>query len=125
MELGGGLRGALWKSPWSFVEVVVELHGGSLWRSVEEVFVGLRRAPWRFPWSSVEVSVAQDGTAEPVSLDQILRREWRPQGEKHAPCSAGYEQAWQPYHRLMPKLLRIVCDDHTCILLSAIFGEAD
>ena len=38
----------------------------------------------------------RDGTAEPVSQDQILRRE-RGQGNVHFPCSADYEQDWQPY----------------------------
>ena len=37
-----------------------------------------------------------DGTAEPVSRDQILRRE-RGQGNIHFPCSADHEQDWQPY----------------------------
>ena len=35
-------------------------------------------------------------TAEPVSLDQILRRE-RGQGNIIFPCSADHEQHWQPY----------------------------
>ena len=38
----------------------------------------------------------RDGTAEPVSRDQILRRE-REQGNIHFPCSADHEQDWQPY----------------------------
>ena len=37
-----------------------------------------------------------DGTAEPVSRDQILRRE-RGQGNIPFPCSADHEQDWQPY----------------------------
>ena len=37
-----------------------------------------------------------DGTAEPVSRDQILRRE-RGQKNIHFPCSADHEQDWQPY----------------------------
>ena len=37
-----------------------------------------------------------DGTAEPASGDQILRRE-RGQGNIHFPCSADHEQDWQPY----------------------------
>ena len=37
-----------------------------------------------------------DGTAEPVSRDQILRRE-RGQGNIKFPCSADHEQDWQPY----------------------------
>ena len=41
--------------------------------------------------------LARDGTtAEPVSRDQILRRE-RGQGNVHLPCSADHVQDWQPY----------------------------
>ena len=40
--------------------------------------------------------LTRDGTAEPVSRDQILRRE-RGQGNIHFPCSADHEQDWQPY----------------------------
>ena len=40
---------------------------------------------------SVEMSrLTGDGTAEPVSRDQILRR------NIHFPCSADHEQDWQP-----------------------------
>ena len=39
----------------------------------------------------------RDGTAEPVSRDQILRRRERGQGNIHFPCSADHEQDWQPY----------------------------
>ena len=46
---------------------------------------------------SMEMSrLTQDGTAEPVSRDQILRYE-RGQGNIHFPCSANHEQDWQPY----------------------------
>ena len=46
---------------------------------------------------SMEMSrLTGDGTAEPVSRDQILRRGWG-QGKKHFPCSADHEQDWQPY----------------------------
>ena len=38
----------------------------------------------------------RDGTAEPVSRDQILRRE-RGQGNIHCPCSADHVQDWQSY----------------------------
>ena len=41
----------------------------------------------RLPW---------DGTAEPVSRDQILRHA-RGQGNINFPCSADHEQDWQPY----------------------------
>ena len=40
--------------------------------------------------------LTRDGTAEPVSLYQILRRE-RGQGNIHFPCSADHVQDWQPY----------------------------
>ena len=39
----------------------------------------------------------RDGTAEPVSRDQILRREQRRQGDINFPCLADREQDWQPY----------------------------
>ena len=41
-------------------------------------------------------SLTRDGTDEPVSRDQILRRE-RGQGKKHFSYSADHEQDWQPY----------------------------
>ena len=40
--------------------------------------------------------LTRDGTAEPVSRDQILRHE-RGQGKVDFPCSADHEQNWQPY----------------------------
>ena len=40
--------------------------------------------------------LTRDGTAEPVSRDQNLRR--KPgQGNIHFPCSVDHEQDWQPY----------------------------
>ena len=46
---------------------------------------------------SMEMSrVTRDGTAEPVSRDQILRHA-RGQGNINFPCSADHEQDWQPY----------------------------
>ena len=46
---------------------------------------------------SIEMSrLTRDGTAEPVSRDQILRHE-RGQGNIHFSCSAGHVQDWQPY----------------------------
>ena len=41
--------------------------------------------------------LTRDGIAEPVSRDQILRREVRGQGNINFPCSADHEQDWQPY----------------------------
>ena len=40
--------------------------------------------------------LTRDETAEPVSQDQILRRE-REQGNIHFFFSADHEQSWQPY----------------------------
>ena len=40
--------------------------------------------------------LTRDGTAEPVSRDQILRRE-SGQGNIHFSCSADHVQGWQPY----------------------------
>ena len=46
---------------------------------------------------SMEMSrLPRDGTAEPVSRDQILRHE-RGQGNIHFSCSADQVQDWQPY----------------------------
>ena len=55
--------------------------------------------------------LTRDGTAEPVSRDQILRHA-RGQGNIHFPCSAGHEQDWQPYP-VDP--YSAICDDHTYI----------
>ena len=54
----------------------------------------------------------RDGTAEPVSRDQILRHV-RGQGNVHFPCSADHPQDWQPYP-VDP--YSAICDDHTNIL---------
>ena len=40
--------------------------------------------------------LTRDGTAEPVSRDQILRHD-RGQGNNNFPCSADHVQDWQPY----------------------------
>ena len=57
--------------------------------------------------------LTRDGTAEPVSRDQILRRE-RGQGNTHFPYLADHEQDWQPYPI---DLYSAICDDddHTII----------
>ena len=57
--------------------------------------------------------LTRDGTAEPVSRDQILRHA-RGQGNIHFPCSADHEQDWQPYP-VDP--YSTICDDHTYVLL--------
>ena len=55
--------------------------------------------------------LTRDGTAEPVSRDQILRHA-RGQGNIIFPCSADHEQEWQPYP-VDP--YSAICDDHTYI----------
>ena len=55
--------------------------------------------------------LTRNGTAEPVSRDQILRHA-RGQGNIHFPCSADHEQDWQPYP-VDP--YSAICDDHTYI----------
>ena len=55
--------------------------------------------------------LTRDGTAEPVSRDQILRHA-RGQGNINFPRSADHEQDWQPYP-VDP--YSATCDDHTSI----------
>ena len=55
--------------------------------------------------------LTRDGTAEPVSRDQILRHV-RGQGNIYFPCSADHEQDWQPYP-VDP--YSAICDDHTYV----------
>ena len=55
--------------------------------------------------------LTRDGTAEPVSRDQILRHV-RGQGKIPFPCSADHGQDWQPYP-VDP--YSAICDDHTYI----------
>ena len=55
--------------------------------------------------------LTRDGTAEPVSRDQILRHA-RGQGNIHFPCSADHEQDWRPYP-VDP--YSAICDGHTYI----------
>ena len=57
---------------------------------------GIPYASTRFSLSMEMSKLTRDGTAEPVSRDQILRRE-REQGNINFPCSADHEQDWQPY----------------------------
>ena len=55
--------------------------------------------------------LTRDGTAEPVSRDQILRHA-RGQGNIHFPCSADHEQDWQPdpvdpYSKMMEVIVEV------------------
>ena len=54
----------------------------------------------------------RDGTAEPISRDQILRHA-RGQGNINFPCSAGHEQDWQPSYPVDPD--SAIYDGHTYI----------
>ena len=65
----------------------------------------------RFSLSMEMSRLTWDGTAEPVSRDQVLRHA-RGQGNVHFPCSADHEQDWQPYP-VDP--YSAICDDHTYI----------
>ena len=53
--------------------------------------------------------LTRDGTAEPVSRDQVLRHA-RGQENINFPCSADHEQDWQPYP-VDP--YSAICDDLT------------
>ena len=72
-----------------------------------------RKVSTRFSLSMEMSRLTRDGTAEPVSRDQILRHA-RGQGNIHFPCSADHEQDWQPYP-VDPYSAILVCDDHTYI----------
>ena len=57
---------------------------------------GIPQVSPRFSLSMEMSRLTRDGIAEPVSRDQVLRRE-RGQGNIHFACSADHEQDWQPY----------------------------
>ena len=60
------------------------------------------------------------GTAEPVSQDQIFRRE-RGQGNMHFPCLTDHQQDLQPYP---DDLYSAICDEHTYRLYILYAGDA-
>ena len=60
--------------------------------------------------------LTRDGTAEPVSRDQILRRK-RGQRIIHFPCSAAdHEQDWQPCPVVRAIYTNIVLHTHTAVV---------
>ena len=63
--------------------------------------------------------LTRDGTAEPISRDQIFRHA-RGQGNINFPCSADHEQDWQPYP-VDP--YSAICDDHTYIHTYILYFE--
>ena len=70
----------------------------------------------------MEISrLTRDGTAEPVSRDQVLRHA-RGQGNIHFSCSADHEQDWQP-DPVDP--YSAICDDHTYIYSALFIGTTD
>ena len=67
-------------------------------------------------WSMEISKLTRDGTAEPVSRDQILRRE-RGQRIIHFPCSAAdHEQDWQPCPVVRAIHTNIVLNTHTAVV---------
>ena len=79
---------------------------------IKLLFRCLKMQPFHGISLSMEMSrLTRDGTAEPVSRDQILRHA-RGQGNIHFPCSADHEQDWQPYP-VDP--YPAICDDYTYI----------
>ena len=73
----------------------------------------------RFSLSMEMSRLTRDGTAEPISRDQILRHA-RGQGNIHFPCSADHEQDWQLYP-VDP--YSAICDDHTYIIHTYIVNK--
>ena len=67
-------------------------------------------------WSMEMSKLMRDGTAEPVSRDQILRRE-RGQRIIHFPCSAAdHEQDWQPCPVVRAIHTNIALHTHTAVV---------
>ena len=67
-------------------------------------------------WSMEMSKLTRDGTAEPVSRDQILRRE-RGQRIIHFPCStADHEQDWQPCPVVRAIHTNIAPHTHTAVV---------
>ena len=77
---------------------------------------GIPYVSTRFSLSMEMSRLTRDGTAEPVSLDQILRRE-RGQGNIDFPCSADHVQDWQPYH--VDPYSFYMCD-HVCMYVCMV-----
>ena len=72
-------------------------------------------------WSIEMSKLTRDGTAEPGSRDQILRRE-RGQRIIHFPCSAAdHEQDWQPCPVAMAIHTNIALHTHTAVVTIYIY----
>ena len=98
----------------------------------------VRKKSTKFSLSLEMSRLTRDGTAEPVSRDQILRRE-RGQGNIHFPGSADHVQDWQPYpvdpyyfcniHVQSNFRIKIVHNNNfstrlPVLILNSVFGEA-
>ena len=70
--------------------------------------LGRNPVSYRFSLSMEMSRLTRDGTAEPVSRDQIPRHA-QGHGNIIFPCSADHEEDWQPYP-LDP--YSAICDDH-------------
>ena len=69
----------------------------------------------------MEISrLTRDGTAKPVSRDQILRRERR-QGNVNFSYLADHEQDWQSY---LVDPYSAICDDHTSLGLESLSSKS-
>ena len=72
--------------------------------------------------------LTRDGTADPVSRDQIIMHERR-QGKKHFPCQADHEHVWHPFP-VDPYLLEVMTipSFHTAdpiVVVATIIGDPD
>ena len=63
----------------------------------------------------------RDGTNEPISWDQILRRE-REQGNIHASCPADREQDWQPY---LVDPYSVIIQKYDIMMIQCVTGVGD
>ena len=75
---------------------------------------GIPEVSTRFSLSMEMSRPTRDGTAEPVSRDQILRGE-RGQENVHFSCSADHVQDWQPYPVDQYEYSCYMCD-HTAVV---------
>ena len=70
------------------------ISGSNKW-SLTRKLGGIPRVSTRFSLSTEMSRLTRDGTVEPVSRDQIIRREQRGQGTINFPNLADHEQDWQ------------------------------
>ena len=80
------------------LETSLMAHGGSNGNRSEKREGEVESRKWASDsfWVWRTSGLTRDGTAEPNSRDQALRREWG-QGKFRFSCSADHKQDWQPY----------------------------